>query len=360
MSRNAPRCSRCRNWKKQWTSRRVNGGPTPLCLSRPTATSTTTSELNPLLPLRVFPLADWLGFLAAEMNTTSEDTTRGRRRRRRRRSQTHASDDADGVTRRRSPPLLGLFHQCKDDIVFTPIMDRPDRIRPKRFDLHLDSHNMGAVQLLDCRHGRVLLTDKRRDELILCDPIIGEQRLMAVPPEFVRKCFNGTVLCAAIDHDHVHESCHSSPFKVVLISYLGGDNQHIVCVYSSETRVWGDIISTTASYHLSDYGIPGLLVGNALYWLLDIIGAGILKFDLDEQSLAVIEGPLCTMILAMVVASSRLRMARLASPYCLTLTYKCGRGISFAMVLPHGCYGRPLTCVQFLGSLNRFKERGHL
>ncbi|XBI15461.1 hypothetical protein VPH35_057875 [Triticum aestivum] len=152
-------------------------------------------------------------------------------------------------------------------------MDRPDRIRPKRFDLHLDSHNMGAVQLLDCRHGRVLLTDKRRDELILCDPIIGEQRLMAVPPEFVRKCFNGTVLCAAIDHDHVHESCHSSPFKVVLISYLGGDNQHIVCVYSSETRVWGDIISTTASYHLSDYGIPGLLVGNALYWLLDIIGA---------------------------------------------------------------------------------------
>ncbi|KAF7027624.1 hypothetical protein CFC21_039655, partial [Triticum aestivum] len=195
----------------------------------------------------------------------------------------------------RKPPLLGLFHQRNHDIVFTPTMDRPDRIPPKRFNLHqhLDSHNMGAVQLLDCRHGRVLLTDKRRDELILCDPIIGEQRLMAVPPEFVRKYFNGTVLCAAIDHDHVHESCHSSPFKVVLI-YLGGDNQLTVCVYSSETGVWGDIISTTASYHLSDYGIPGLLVGNSLYWLLDIIGAGILKFDLDEQSLAVIKGPLVT------------------------------------------------------------------
>ncbi|XP_073367626.1 uncharacterized protein [Aegilops tauschii subsp. strangulata] len=175
-------------------------------------------------------------------------------------------------------------------------MDRPDRIPPSRFDphQHLGSHDRGAVELLDCRHGRILLTDKRRDELILCDPVIGEQCLMAVPPEFVRKCFNGTVLYAAIDHDHVHESCHSSPFKVVLVSYLGGDNQHTVCVYSSETGVWGDIISTTASYHLSDYGIPGLLVGNALYWLLDIIGIGILKFDLDEQSLAVIKGPLRT------------------------------------------------------------------
>lgn len=34
-----------------------------------------------------------------------------------------------------------------------------------------------------------------------------------------------------------------------------------------------------------------MLVGNALYWLLDSISDGILKFDLDEQSLAVIKGP---------------------------------------------------------------------
>ncbi|XBI61829.1 hypothetical protein VPH35_042572 [Triticum aestivum] len=265
------------------------------------------------------------------MNTTSEDATR-----RRRRSQTHASDEADGVTRRRSPrlhpqvhpseeavgvarrrstrprsqiratgegagvirrsfpdalaspiededllreillrlppqpsslvrasvvckqwrcaatdpkfllrfrlhhrkpPLLGLFHRRKDDIVFTPIMDRPDRIPPKRFDLHqhLGNHDMGAVELLDCRHGRVVLT-----------------------------------------------------------SYLGLDNQLIVSVYSSETGVWGDIISTTASYHLFDYDTPGLFVGNALYWSRDTIGDGMLKFDLDEQSLAVIKGPLVT------------------------------------------------------------------
>ncbi|XBJ12239.1 hypothetical protein VPH35_016801 [Triticum aestivum] len=174
----------------------------------------------------------------------------------------------------RKPPLLGLFHRRKDDIVFTPIMDRPDRIPPRRFHLHLrdiDSHNMGTVELLDCRHDRVLLTDKRRDEVI------------------VR--FIGAVLCATIDQAHVHESCHSSPFKVVLISYLGGDNRLIVRVYSSETGVWDDIISTTGSYYLFDYGIPGLLVGNALYWLLDITSAGILKFDLDEQSLAMIRWP---------------------------------------------------------------------
>uniref|UniRef100_N1QUF8 F-box protein AT5G49610-like beta-propeller domain-containing protein n=1 Tax=Aegilops tauschii TaxID=37682 RepID=N1QUF8_AEGTA len=194
----------------------------------------------------------------------------------------------------RKPPLLGLFHRRKDDIVFTPIMDRPDRIPPSRFDLHLldiDSHTMWMVELLDCRHGRVLLMDTLWDEVIMCEPITGEQRRLTVPPEFVRNRFTGAVLCAAIDHDHVHGSCHSSPFNVVLISALGGNNQPIACVYSSETGEWGDIIPSSVSFELFYDHTPGLLVGNALYWLLDSIGHDILKFDLDKQSLAVIRGP---------------------------------------------------------------------
>ncbi|KAM3197741.1 hypothetical protein ACQJBY_073052 [Aegilops geniculata] len=194
----------------------------------------------------------------------------------------------------RKPPLLGLFHRRRDDIVFTPIMDRPDRIPPSRFDLHLldsDSHNMWMVELLDCRHGRVLLMDTLWDEVIMCEPITGEQHRLTVPAEFVRNRFTGAVLCAAIDHDHVHGSCHSSPFNVVLISALGGNNQPIACVYSSEIGEWGDIIPSTVSFELFYDHTPGLLVGNAFYWLLDSIGNDILKFDLDEQSLAVIRGP---------------------------------------------------------------------
>ena len=38
----------------------------------------------------------------------------------------------------------------------------------------------------------------------------------------------------------------------------------------------------------------GSLVGNVLYWLQHEIGNGILAFDLDEQSLAVIRGPTIT------------------------------------------------------------------
>ncbi|XBI15440.1 hypothetical protein VPH35_057856 [Triticum aestivum] len=171
-------------------------------------------------------------------------------------------------------------------------MDRPDRIPRSRFDLHLRDRSKGMLQLLDCRHGRVLtFTYNRPNEVIVSDPITGGQRRIALPPEFVGRRFNGAVLCASVHHDHMHGSCHSSPFNVVLISDNGAYDPPITCVYSSETGIWGDIISATVPCHLFDEGISGLLVDNALYWLLESISDGMLKFDLDEQSLAVISGP---------------------------------------------------------------------
>ncbi|KAF7020808.1 hypothetical protein CFC21_033860 [Triticum aestivum] len=263
------------------------------------------------------------------------------------------------------PPLLGLFHQrTYDDIVFTPILDHPDRMPPQRVDLKLgDSGSRTKLQvlLLDCRHGhgRVLLTNEPLgDHVIMCDPIIGEQRRVQVPPEFIVCSHdNWAVLCAASDHDHVHGSCHSSPFKLVLISPLGPENRLAACVYSSETGIWSTIIVSAIPYEIFYVGIFGLLVGNALYWLLDPISDGILEFDLDEQSLAVIKGPLVTNDFShdspwIIHAEDGAR----AFAYCLTITCNCGRGISIVMVLPHGCYGTPLTCVPFLGSLPRLKE----
>jgi hypothetical protein len=85
----------------------------------------------------------------------------------------------------------------------------------------------------------------------------------------------------------MHGGCHSSPFKVVLMSTY---RRPTVCVYSSETGIWGNHISTESPYELSgDAGRPATLVGNALYWLSD--GDGIVKFDLDGQSIAMITGP---------------------------------------------------------------------
>ncbi|KAF7027626.1 hypothetical protein CFC21_039657 [Triticum aestivum] len=102
------------------------------------------------------------------------------------------------------PPLLGFIHIRIYDVVFTPVLDPPDRIPPQRFDL----------RPRDVESGTQL--------------IIG---------------------------------------------------------------TWGDIISGDVPHRLVFDHIPGFLVGNALYWLLDIISDGMLKFDLDEKSLAVINGP---------------------------------------------------------------------
>jgi hypothetical protein len=87
----------------------------------------------------------------------------------------------------------------------------------------------------------------------------------------------------------MHGGCHSSPFKVVLMSMCRDDGS-AVCVYSSETGIWGNHISTEPPYEsVGDAGRPATLVGNALYWLSDEYG--IVEFDLDGQSIAVITGP---------------------------------------------------------------------
>uniref|UniRef100_A0ACD5TS43 Uncharacterized protein n=2 Tax=Avena sativa TaxID=4498 RepID=A0ACD5TS43_AVESA len=190
----------------------------------------------------------------------------------------------------RKPPLLGVFQNINGGIVFTPLLDRPDRIHPQRFDFGRYSRSRSCA-LLDCRHGRVLLEDLDQHELVVCDPITGEQRHIAIPPEIKRGYFEGVVLCAACDHGHVHGGRHSCSYKVVLLSTAGGDNQCLVlCVYSLETGEWGNLISTEAPhedfYFYAD--VPATLVGHCLYWSR---GDHILEFDLGSQNLAVIMGP---------------------------------------------------------------------
>uniref|UniRef100_R7W3P5 Uncharacterized protein n=1 Tax=Aegilops tauschii TaxID=37682 RepID=R7W3P5_AEGTA len=76
------------------------------------------------------------------------------------------------------------------------------------------------------------------------------------------------------------------------------DEQHtraLVCVYSSKTGLWGDLISTLLPYHAhrSSYSTllyepDAVLAGDSLYWMLSGNVDGILEFDLEKQSLAVI------------------------------------------------------------------------
>jgi hypothetical protein len=94
-------------------------------------------------------------------------------------------------------------------------------------------------------------------------------------------------------------------FQVVLVVAHDDGKQHrraLACVYSSETGVWGDIISTplpsrdhTGNLHrvMPFTDKPAVLIGNSLYWMLagNQNALGILEFDLGRQRLAMIDVP---------------------------------------------------------------------
>ncbi|KAM0858281.1 hypothetical protein ACQ4PT_047925 [Festuca glaucescens] len=185
----------------------------------------------------------------------------------------------------RKPPLLGVFEISDPGIVFNPILDTPDRITPQRFSL---GRYTGTCELLDCHHGRVLVKDWAREELLVFDPITRQPHSVAVPPDLGFPFLHGAVLCADGDQGHVHGGCYLSPFKVVMVSVHSQGTR--ACVYSSETGICGNLISTQAPYEV--IGKSAVLVGNCLYWLS--IGEVIVKFDLDEHSLTVIRGPSVT------------------------------------------------------------------
>ncbi|VAI53765.1 unnamed protein product [Triticum turgidum subsp. durum] len=100
---------------------------------------------------------------------------------------------------------------------------------------------------------------------------------------------HGAVLRAAGEVDR---------FPVVLVEVGGLAEQHlfIACVYSSKTGVWGNLTSTSVqskgTFTLYFKGMPSVLVGNSLYWLFDGDFVGIVEFNLERHSLAVIEVPL--------------------------------------------------------------------
>jgi hypothetical protein len=116
---------------------------------------------------------------------------------------------------------------------------------------------------------------------------------VVVPPLFDEKevgVCTGAVVCAAGNEGHLHGDCHSSPFQVVLIGISDDYRRAFASVYSSEAGTWSDIIST-ANRRMYDLRRPSILVGNAVYWLFEGDGKGILVFDLSRQSLANIEMP---------------------------------------------------------------------
>ncbi|CAN6237723.1 unnamed protein product [Urochloa humidicola] len=189
---------------------------------------------------------------------------------------------------RRNAPLLGFFTKREGTISFTSTLDPPDRLPRGHFSLDLEEDR---CRILGCRHGLVLILNATGPQFMVWEPVTGNLSRVAFPPEFgnggnlVR---HAAVLRAPGDLDAGED--HSTPFLVALVGSDQAVTRAFACVYSSQTRAWGNLISTACPSKVPMYA-PSTLIGNSLYWLLGPRMA-ILEFDLDRRFLAVIDAPL--------------------------------------------------------------------
>uniref|UniRef100_A0ACD5TBP4 Uncharacterized protein n=1 Tax=Avena sativa TaxID=4498 RepID=A0ACD5TBP4_AVESA len=187
---------------------------------------------------------------------------------------------------RSNPTLLGYFEGYHGE-AFVPTLDAPNRVAPGRFSFQLDDG--GCFVPLGCRHARPRTNAGHEAET---GPGVGPCHLRPAPSrpssvsQFVAKdsLTNGAVLRPAGD-DHFH----------VVLVVEGYDEELrtgvLACIYSSETGVWGNLMSTPLPSTSCLSCMPAVLVGDSLYWTLIGKFAGILEFDLERQSLAVIQVP---------------------------------------------------------------------
>ncbi|CAM0947761.1 unnamed protein product [Alopecurus aequalis] len=189
---------------------------------------------------------------------------------------------------RRNPPLLGCFMEDVNEFRFESTLESPNRVPRARFSFPTDTGD-GHLLLLGCRHGLLLLlhASQQTTELFVWDPVESHKHPIAIPPGF--SVNHGAVLPAA--HGDIQN------FQVVLVSI---DVEHgvVARVYSSETGVWGDLITTPFPPNVSDLSpaqiarhLPAVLVGDALYMSLLGVSSGIIEFNVHMQSLAVVPLP---------------------------------------------------------------------
>lgn len=126
------------------------------------------------------------------------------------------------------------------------------------------------------------------------NPVAGEHHLLGTPHVSDTKNWDryypfspsGAVICAAGDEG-------PGPFKVALAWFWNSSRTAHVCVYSSDTGEWGDVVSAAVqSESCFIVCSRNVLVGNSLYWIILGSQLRILEFDLGSQNIAVIKVPL--------------------------------------------------------------------
>uniref|UniRef100_A0A453MY64 F-box protein AT5G49610-like beta-propeller domain-containing protein n=1 Tax=Aegilops tauschii subsp. strangulata TaxID=200361 RepID=A0A453MY64_AEGTS len=190
---------------------------------------------------------------------------------------------------RRNPPLIGCLVYDFCQVRFQPTLERPNRVPQSRFPFPIAAG--GRFRILGCRHGLVLIFHDSQKQLLVWDPVTRDQHSLDIPPGFNKKTLMNAAVRRAIGDFH--------HFQVVLVGNSDMQcTQAVASVYSSSTRVWDKLISTPLPSENSGAptmvypGMPAVMVGDSFYWLLCGNSQGILEFDLDKQSLALIPMPM--------------------------------------------------------------------
>ncbi|KAM3296596.1 hypothetical protein ACQJBY_038772 [Aegilops geniculata] len=157
---------------------------------------------------------------------------------------------------RRNPPLLGCIVHDFCQVRFQPTLEAPNRVPQARFSYPIAAGH--RFRTLGCRHGLVLIFHDSQKQLLVWDPVTGDQHRLDIPLGFAveKSCIGAGVLPAPGDIHH---------FQVILV---GNSNiqstQAVASVYSSVTGVWDKLISTPLPS--GDSGLPTMVLhGHARY-----------------------------------------------------------------------------------------------
>ncbi|KAF8674823.1 hypothetical protein HU200_047951 [Digitaria exilis] len=193
----------------------------------------------------------------------------------------------------RNPPLVGFFSMEWKRIIFTPMLDPPDRIPASRFSLQV----LPCSTLLSCPHGRVLIYNQlHKQRLLVWEPVTGELCRVSMPPSFhpTMIVVHAAVVCASTEQGHIHGSCHSDPFQVVMVA--SDREQFYAFAYSSQAGAWGNnslSVKLLPYMKEDDCGISRRsTLGNSIcFFLAGEKAAAIVEFDWARQTLAFLDPP---------------------------------------------------------------------
>ncbi|XBI22092.1 hypothetical protein VPH35_063152 [Triticum aestivum] len=191
----------------------------------------------------------------------------------------------------RGPPAtLGFFHNS-DEL--------PHRFvhagNPASFALGFGDRRTDW-QFVDCRHGRVLLSDGWAHRFLVWHPMTGERHLVRAKGLGMEEApdnnnqVGAALLCDCATGEEGQSQgmgCHASPFRVAVLFKNSQTNCMIASVFSSLSNQWSTPAELPLAWQVRSE--PCIIVGNILYQALT--DRGILDFDTDERSLATLQRP---------------------------------------------------------------------